>query len=129
MCRNPVRWPAVLDRVATRIPQAMQERSSRSSRMVHVNPIQAVGADNLVTSCHLGIFMDQAAEPVPAYNAHIGHFDRRIRTYGGRLLLQCPVRTVSVVVVGVLPEDQPQMPLANDEHPVQALATRAAHPA
>jgi hypothetical protein len=32
--------------------------------------------------------MDQAAEPVPAQNAYTGHFGRRIRTSGGRLLLQ-----------------------------------------
>ena len=32
--------------------------------------------------------MDQAAKPVPAQNAHTGHFDRRMRASGGRLLLQ-----------------------------------------
>src|SRR5215469_11732648 len=31
-----------------------------------------VGAGNCVTSCDLGIFVDQAAEPVAAHNAHIG---------------------------------------------------------
>ena len=59
-----------------------------------------VGADNPVTSCDLGIFMDRAADPVPAQNAHTGHFGRRIRASGRRLLPQCPVRTVGVVVVG-----------------------------
>ena len=47
-----------------------------------------VGADNPVTLCDLGIFMDQAAESVPAQNAYTGYFGRRIRTSGGRLLLQ-----------------------------------------
>jgi hypothetical protein len=32
-------------------------------------------------------------------------------------------------VVGVLAEDQPQVPFAGDQHPVQALAAGAAHPA
>jgi hypothetical protein len=47
-----------------------------------------VGAENTVTLCDLGIFMDQAAEPVPAQNAHTGHFDGRIHTSDGRLLPQ-----------------------------------------
>ena len=50
--------------------------------------------------------MDQAAEPVPAQNAYAGHFDRRIRTSGGRLLLQSPVRPVRFAVVDVLIKDQ-----------------------
>jgi hypothetical protein len=29
------------------------------------DPAARVGAENTVTSCDLGIFMDQAAEPVP----------------------------------------------------------------
>ena len=47
-----------------------------------------VGAGNSVTLCDLGVFVDQAAEPVPAQNAHTGHFGRRMRASGGRLLLQ-----------------------------------------
>ena len=50
--------------------------------------MEAVGAENAVTLCDLRIFVDQAADPVPAQNAHTGHFDRRIRAPGGRLLLQ-----------------------------------------
>ena len=48
---------------------------------------------------------------------------------GGRVLLQRPVRPVDVVVAGVLAEDQPQVPSAGDQHPVQALAPGAGHPA
>jgi hypothetical protein len=33
-----------------------------------------VGAGNSVTSCDLGIFMDQAAEAIPALETHTGHF-------------------------------------------------------
>jgi hypothetical protein len=41
-----------------------------------------------VTLCDLGILVDQSAEPVPAQNACTGHFGRRMRASGGRLLLQ-----------------------------------------
>ena len=61
-----------------------------------------VGADNLVTSCDLGIFMDQAAEPVPAQNPDICAWSRWLRVPGRRALVQCPVRAVRVVVVDVL---------------------------
>jgi hypothetical protein len=35
--------------------------------------------------------------------------------------LRRPVRTVGVVVIGVLAQDQPQVPLTGNQHPVQAL--------
>jgi hypothetical protein len=73
--------------------------------------------------------VDQAAEPVPAQNAHTSQFDRRMRTPGGRVLPQCPVPAVDVVVVGVLAEDQLQVLFAGDQHPVQALAAGAGDPA
>jgi hypothetical protein len=63
-----------------------------------------VGAGNHVTLCSLRVFVDQAAEPVTAQNAHTGHFRRPMRTPGGRVLPQRPVRPVGVVVVGVLAE-------------------------
>ena len=48
---------------------------------------------------------------------------------GGRILVQRPLRPMRVVVIGVLIEDQPQMPLPGDQHPVQALAAGAGDPA
>ena len=43
-----------------------------------------VGAENAVALCDLRIFVDHAAEPVPAQNAHTGRFDRRCaRPAGG----------------------------------------------
>lgn len=33
-----------------------------------------VCAENGVASCGLGVFVDQTAEPVPAQDAHAGHF-------------------------------------------------------
>ena len=78
--------------------------------------------------CDLGIFVDQAAEPVSAHNAYTGHFRRRVRAPCGRVLLQCPMRPVDVVVIGVLAEDQPQVPLTGDQQAVQALAAGTDNP-
>jgi len=50
-----------------------------------------VGAGNRVTLCDLGVFTDQAAEPVPAQNAHMAQFRRRMYPPGGRVLAQRPV--------------------------------------
>src|SRR5712691_9120041 len=44
-----------------------------------------MGAGDCVTSCVLGVFVDQATEPVPAQNAHTGHFRSRMYTSGGRV--------------------------------------------
>jgi hypothetical protein len=54
-------------------------------------PADSVGAGNCVTSCDLAVFVDQAAEPVPAHNAYSGHFRRPMCTSGGRVLQQRPV--------------------------------------
>jgi len=50
-----------------------------------------VGAGNRVTLCDLDVFTDQAAEPVPAQNAHMAQFGRRMYPPGGRVLAQRPV--------------------------------------
>jgi hypothetical protein len=73
--------------------------------------------------------MDQAAEPVPAQDPDISVRIRRMRTSGRRTLLQCPVWPVRVVVIDVLIKNQPQVPLASDQHPAQALADGAGDPA
>lgn len=52
-----------------------------------------------------------------------------METPGGRILLQRPVRPMSVVMIGVLTKDQPQVPFVGDQHLVQALSAGAAHPA
>ena len=52
-----------------------------------------------------------------------------MRAPGRRVLLRCPVRAMLVVVIGVLAQDQPQVPFAGDQHPVQALAAGAGDPA
>jgi hypothetical protein len=86
-----------------------------------------VGAENPVTLCDLGIFPDQAAEPIPPENANVGFQGMWMRPPGGRVLLQCPVGPVRVVI-DVLAQDQPQVPFAGDQHPVQALAAGAGDP-
>jgi len=77
-----------------------------------------VGAENPVTLCGLGILADQAAWPVPAHYPDACARSGRMRTRGGWPLVQCPVRPAGVVVIGVLAEDKPQVPLACDQHPV-----------
>ena len=52
--------------------------------------------ENAVTSGDLGVFVDQAPEPVAAPNAHTGHFRRRMSPPCGRVLLQRPVRPMAV---------------------------------
>jgi len=47
----------------------------------------------------------------------------------GRVLLQRPVGPVDIVMIDVLTKDQPQVPLAGDQHPVQALAAGTCDPA
>ena len=48
-----------------------------------------------------------------------------MRTPGRRVLLQCPMWPMHVVMIDVLIKDQSQVPLAGDQHPVQALAPGA----
>jgi hypothetical protein len=88
-----------------------------------------VGAENYVTSCDLGIFVDQAAESVPPEHADACAFRQGIGSPRRRILLQRPVRPVGVVVIGVLAGDEPQMPFTSDQHSVQAFAVGAADPA
>ena len=51
-----------------------------------------------------------------------------MRAPGGRALLQRPVRPVCVVVIDVPAENEPEMPFARDQHPVQALTPGAGDP-
>jgi hypothetical protein len=88
-----------------------------------------VGAENCVTSCDLGVFVDQAAEPVASEDPRARCGSGRTRPPGGRVLVQRPVRPMRVVVIDVLVEDQLEMPFADGQHPVQALAACAGDPA
>jgi len=101
----------------------------RGRRGLPCNQLYRVGAEYCVTSCDLGIFVDQAAEPVPPQNPDTCACCGRVLASGGRVLVQRPVRPVAVVVIGVLAEDQLQVPFAGDQHPVQALAAGTGDPA
>jgi hypothetical protein len=76
--------PPVNGRPACRHPHdttgyGASERRAGSSppfiRLLSPSP-SPVGAETLSPLYDLGIFFDQAAEPVPAQNAHTGHFNR-----------------------------------------------------
>ena len=99
---------------------------ARFTMAVSHNP---VGAGNYVTSCDLGIFVNQAAESVPAQNTHTGHSGGWMCAASGRALQQRPMRPVRIVVIGVLAKDQPQMPFTGDQQTIQALAAGTAYPA
>ena len=68
-----------------------------------------MGAEYPVTPRDLGIFVDQAAKPVPTQDPGIEAHNGRTLTPSGRSLAQCPVRAVNVKMLDVLTQDQPQM--------------------
>ncbi len=74
------------------------------------------------------MFADQTAEPVPPQDPAIRVRNGRTLTPSGRPLAERPVRTMNVMVLDVLTQDQPQAPLAGYQHPVQALAPGAGNP-
>lgn len=57
-----------------------------------------MGADNHVTSCDLGVFVDQAAESVAPQHADARTFCGRIGSSDGRILLQRGVAGGFVVI-------------------------------
>ena len=108
----------------------MSSRSVRPAGNRHScgNTPLAVGAEYPVTLCDLGIFAYQAAQPVPPQDPDIRAHSRRTLTPSRRALAERPVRAVNVIVVDVLTEDRPQVPLAGNQHPVQAFAAGAGNP-
>jgi hypothetical protein len=102
-------------------------------RDLHQQPydheLQLVSAENHVTLCDLGILAAKSAESVSAENPDVCAQSRWTRTPGGRALLQCPVGPVGVVVIGVLAQNEPEVPFAGDQHPVRALAADTGDPA
>jgi hypothetical protein len=67
-----------------------------------------VGAEYPVALCDLGVFVDQAAEPVPRQNPDIRACSGRTLAPYGRDLAERPVRAMNVIVLDVLTQDQPQ---------------------
>ncbi len=87
------RWPNIKDIKPQLLIDAAASAPAQAGRWVPafiaigVVTICVVGAGNRVTSCDLRVFVDQAAEPVPAQNAHTVRFGRWMRASGGRVLL------------------------------------------
>src|SRR5918994_7191517 len=73
--------------------------------------------------------MKQAAKAIASADAQDGLASRdRGWLRDGRALLKGAVRPVLVVVAGVGAQHPLEMPWPEDEHPIEALATHAAHP-
>jgi hypothetical protein len=84
-----------------------------------------VGAENAVTSCDLHILVYQAAESISSQRP-----DCSSGRWGsgacGRLLMQRPVRAMSVVVLDVLLQHDRQVAWSGDQQVVEALAAQCA---
>jgi hypothetical protein len=90
--------------------------------------IERVGASYSIISCDLGILVDQPIESIASRNGPGRHGDR---WFGGPKRWRLPqgaVRTVDVVVIGVLDQYGPQMPAPEDQHPIQHLTADGTHP-
>jgi hypothetical protein len=70
--------------------QAVDDRGARDSGS-HIDGLGGVGAEYCVTSCDLGVFVDQAAEPVLPQNPGTCACCGRILASGGWVLVQRPV--------------------------------------
>ena len=72
------------------------------------------------------VFADQAAENLPALDPG-SNIDGAAGLAQRRFLVQALVRSMSVIVAGELGQDVTEMPLAEDQHVVQALAPQRSH--
>jgi hypothetical protein len=79
-----------------------------------------VGAENSVTSCDLHVFVQEAAEPVSPKHA-AGRPGMWRRAACGRVLIQRSVRTVEVVVLDVLAQDDVEVARPGDQEVVEAF--------
>jgi hypothetical protein len=90
--------------------------------------LRLVGARYSVTSCDLRILMDQPTESISPHDPPSRRDDRWLAPPERRQLPQGAVRTMHVVMVGILGQHQPQLPASHDEQPVQHLAPNRADP-
>jgi hypothetical protein len=86
-----------------------------------------VGAEYRVTSCDLGVFVEEAAEPVSSNNLDVG-VDGIGQCPQRASLVQGPVRPMHVEMGLVLGEDLAQVAFVHDEDPVEEFTAYAAHP-
>jgi hypothetical protein len=92
---------------------------------VAIDPAELVGAENAVRSCDLHILVYQAAESISSQRSECCS-GRWGSGACGRLLMQRPVRAMSVVVLDVLLQHDRQVAWSGDQHVVQAFAAQRA---
>ena len=71
------------------------------------------------------VLTDQAAKDLPTLDP--GRDVDRVSGLPRRFLLRALMRTVTVIVAGELGQHLAEMPLAEDQHMVQALTAKRAH--
>ena len=80
----------------------------------------------LLSSRRVSVFVDKPTEDLtPPDHANSARWSVRVSRYW-RALLKSPMRTVRVVVDLVLGQHMHELPLTEDQHPIQALATDGA---
>jgi hypothetical protein len=95
-------------------------------------PIHACGVPELGHWCRPRllrsplVFADEAAEDGPALGPLLGEIGDRV-VGSGRVQLAAAMGATSVVVGLVLGQDRPQLPLAEDQHPVGDLRPGGEH--
>jgi hypothetical protein len=72
--------------------------------------VVGVGASYAVTSCDLGILMNQTTESISPHDSSHRHDDSWFVESKWRCLSQGTVRTVDVVMIGILGQHQLQLP-------------------
>ena len=85
----------------------------------------ATGPD-LALLCGPLVFADEAAEDGPALDSFLGEVGDRV-IGPGRAELAAAMGSTSVVMARVLGQDRPQMPFAEDQHPVGDLGPGGEH--
>jgi hypothetical protein len=79
-------------------------------------------------SCDLHVLMDQPTEAISPHDPCRRRQDNWHAGSEWRRLPQGAVRSVQVVMVDVLGQHRPQLPAAQDQHPIQHLTPNRAHP-
>ncbi len=87
-----------------------------------------VGASYSDTSGGLRVLMDQPTDPISPHDSPGWLDDRWLGRPERRRLPQGAVRTVAVVMVGILGQHRPQLPASDNEDSVQHLTPNRAHP-
>ena len=96
--------------------------------MTAIRSLVPVGARSSVTSCDLGVFVEQAAESVASDDLDVGVDGVRERPERTGLV-QCPMRPVPVEMGLILGQDLAEVRGVDDEYPVEDLVAYAAYPA